>query len=475
MLASGTPGTTSVRALAADCDGTHARRGDDQMRQQQPGMFGAEHRARRHRGTLRVGRGDEAARRRPRLDQFQFQVEQFERHGPLPRVGVGCVQRRIGGEQQAAASRRHGRVGQQPDLFGRDASGGASRGPSATSCCAKRFVGLRLHGGPDGRAQAGQQRLPADPRRVVGSTPDWCPAAGDRSAAGSPAGCSRAGRSAAGRSAADCRGDRPRGLARPIVAWRSSSASVRSPPKSQARDAIELRAEFRRASVRVRERRTRRRANQPEPQAVGLFQQFRRRQALQPNRVEPQLLQYFQRFAAMLDDPRKHRTAIDQQHRPDQLHRVPRAAEGDVSSAATAGDGHDGRVARVLRRDLWQRARVAMSAAEGGLPSCSRRALAGQFEVVDPDVGRARPAVDVQQHDIEIGFPVVDLRPELHPQDVNLPGQELRDPPSAIAASGRRRCSRCRRRSSSRAGRCGDRSFAARRSGRPIAGPADPT
>ena len=60
-------------------------------------------------------------------------------------------------------------------------------------------------------------------------------------------------------------------------------------------------------------------------------------------------------------------------------------------------------------------------AVDGGLSAWPGHA-ADQLEVVDPDVGRARPAVDVQQHGVDIGFAAVDLRPKLHAQEVDLAG-----------------------------------------------------
>ena len=53
--------------------------------------------------------------------------------------------------------------------------------------------------------------------------------------------------------------------------------------------------------------------------------------------------------------------------------------------------------------------------------------VADHFEIVDPDAGRTGPAVHVQQQNVDKGFAIVHLRSKLHPQEVNLPGQQMRN------------------------------------------------
>ena len=116
----------------------------------------------------------------------------------------------------------------------------------------------------------------------------------------------------------------------------------------------------------VRSRRPRRRADQPKPEPVGLFEQFGGWRPRQPNRVEAKLFQQPQRFAAVLNDPREHRPAIDQQDGTRQLHRMFRR-------------GRQGRCAGI---DAWQAddcfaAEVGAAVRAGGKAAGRRRAPAG--------------------------------------------------------------------------------------------------
>ena len=70
-------------------------------------------------------------------------------------------------KSRPAAPRRNRRVHQQPHLLAGDAPRRRLAGRQRRQLPAKALIGLRLHGGPDGRSEAGQERLPANPRGVI--------------------------------------------------------------------------------------------------------------------------------------------------------------------------------------------------------------------------------------------------------------------------------------------------------------------
>ena len=164
-------------------------------------------------------------------------------------------------------------------------------------------------------------------------------------------------------------------------------------------------------------RRTRRGTNQPEPQTIGLFEQLRRRLPFEPDGVETEFLQHRQRLAAMLDDSRKHWSIVDQQHSAHQFHRMPRWSRSGRGNPRGWRKPDD-----VERREAFKLSRRRR---RGPLPT--RRCVAGDFQVVDPHIGRSRPGVYVQQHRVEIRFPLVHLGTELQSQDVDLPGEQFWD------------------------------------------------
>ena len=97
----------------------------------------------------------------------------------------------------------------------------------------------------------------------------------------------------------------------------------------------------------------------------------------------------------------------------------PRRRHCRTGGRRTDGKTASGRVARGGAEMVASRRRRRLPRLRGH--------VAGHIEIVDPDVGRARPAVDVQQHGIEVGFAIVHLRSKLHPQEVDLPGQQAGD------------------------------------------------
>ena len=60
------------------------------------------------------------------------------------------------------------------------------------------------------------------------------------------------------------------------------------------------------------------------------------------------------------------------------------------------------------------------------LPQC-RIDMAFDDQIIDPDVGRSRSSVHIQEQRVEIGLAVIHFRPELQPQDMDMPGQEFLD------------------------------------------------
>ncbi len=129
----------------------------------------------------------------------------------------------------------------------------------------------------------------------------------------------------------------------------------------------------------------------------------------------------------MLNDPRKRRPAINQRHRFNELDSV-FWSENNLSGGSGGierrqADGHE-----VAGRRTGRRAAAGAGGSRQGLRSGKHRLrlrghAAGNIEVVDPEVGRALLAQRVQQQRIEIRFPIVHLRPKLHPQQMDLPSQ----------------------------------------------------
>jgi hypothetical protein len=134
----------------------------------------------------------------------------------------------------------------------------------------------------------------------------------------------------------------------------------------------------------------RRRHDEPEPQAFGLLEHGRSGRLGQPDRVESELPQQAQRLPLVLDDPREDRPIVDQEDRTRQLD--PPSPRGLRRALARR---------RNTRHRLGRRYRhpsVAGRRSSGRLGTTARAGnVAGDVQIVDPHIGHARTAVNVQE------------------------------------------------------------------------------
>ncbi len=122
-----------------------------------------------------------------------------------------------------------------------------------------------------------------------------------------------------------------------------------------------------------------------------------------PNGVEPDLLQERERFSAVLDRPRQDRPIVDHEDGIDEAN----PSRGQLLRVAT-------RVGRGDRSGDGRNERGSLCRIGSDRLLRSREPdVAGNVEIVDPDVGHPRPAVNVQQQTLDVRAAGIDAGAKL--------------------------------------------------------------
>ncbi len=372
-------------AVGGQSQGVLAGRGGGE-RQHEPGSFGLHHGCRRI-GIGTASRRDEIARRAPGFDQIEFQVDQLQQRGAAPRGRVQRMQRAAGLKTNPAHAAGQGSEHQQPNLLVLPAEIRLRAAGQAGNLLQQRPSGLGMDRGPSGRAGSGQLRPVAQPGGILADV--------QRRAQGGPMRRQQVDRSAVGeqvrigiaqqRSAPRIdRADQSRPVLGGVhLPGRKFLAQV--PGQHRIERAVEL-AGRSGGEPRFDLARRGRRANQPHADGRRFGQQFGGWWAAQPHSVQPESFEPVERLAAVFDQPREQRLiAHDQARAAD--------ADGNIGRRFAVGCGGGGQSLRpsITRpRPIGQR-RVGWSAADDS----------ADFQIVDHDVGRAGPAIDIQEHAID--------------------------------------------------------------------------